>query len=333
MFTSLSTNTLNKVRVVEELVVIHEKIIGEKDAVMRRGMKLYAVSSCVTHLYAIFENFIETGISDFLDAIPELVTYKSLSKGLKNEYRIGISHVLSRIDSKRYNHLVHENVILWYHEALSNAGSYRFVTEALTRHDQNLRLSVIDGMLSRIQLKDLRGWLSRHPDICFLYTEEALIYEQLEAELRSFVQLRNDAAHGVLDDLEGRDNLRRFCLLITCLVTAISSFLRKDLLLKRSDAGKAKIIGSVTEVFVRNGAFIAVVANGTALSKGDVIYLVGSNYCDSQEIQSMQINDNDVDHVIADHEDFEIGIKCALAAKRNAALYILSTPESPSPRV
>ena len=118
MFASLTENALMQIRVVEDLVVIHEEIISEKDAITRRGMKLYAVSSCVTHLYAILERFIESGISDFLDAMPELITYASLSEGMKNEYRIGISHVLSRIDSKRYGHLTHENIIRWYHEAL-----------------------------------------------------------------------------------------------------------------------------------------------------------------------------------------------------------------------
>ncbi len=306
----------------EELVVIHEEIISEKDANTRRGMKLYAVSSCVTHLYAILEKFIESGIADFLDALPELITYASLSEGMKNEYRIGISHVLSRIDSKRYDHLTHENIIRWYHEALSNVGTYRFVTEALTRHDENLRLSVIEGLLSRIQIKDLRGWLTRHPDICSLYTDDVLIYEQLETELKNFVQLRNDAAHGVLDDLQGRDNLRRCCQLITHLVTAISSYLHKALLLKRSEAGKARRIGTVSEVFEKNGAFIALLANGTVLNKGGIIHLLGSNYCNSQEIQSLRINDIDVDHVTAENDDFEVGIKCELNAKRHAEIYI-----------
>lgn len=322
MFTSLTANALTQIRVVEELVVIHEKIISEKDPITRRGMKLYAASSCVTNLYAIFERFIESGISDFLDAMPELIAYASLSDGMKTEYRIGISHVLSRIDSKRYGHLSHENIIRWYHEALTSVETYRFVTEALTRHDENLRMGVIEGLLSRVQLKDLRGWLSRHPDICSLYTDDALIYEQLETELKNFVQLRNDAAHGVLDDLQGRDNLQRCCQLITHLVTAISSYLHKGLLLKRTEAGKARKIGAVSEVFEKSGAFIILVENGTALNKGGLIHLVGPNYCNSQKIQSLRINDINVDSVTAGYDDFEIGIKCEFNVKRKADIYI-----------
>lgn len=325
MFASLTTNALTRISVVEELIAIHEDIIEDRDALTRRGVKLYAVSSCVTHLYAIFEKFIETGISDFLDAIPELVTYEALSDGLKKDYRIGISHVLSRIDSKRYNHLAHENVIRWYHEALTNVGSYKFVTEALTRHDQNLRLSVIDGLLARIQLNDLRDWLSANQYICDLYAEKTQIYEQLETELKNFVQLRNDAAHGVLDDLEGKDNLRRCCQLIKHLVIAISSYLHKALLLKRCEAGRAMRVGKITEVFPKNGAFIAQVVIGTTLKKGGVIHLVGSNYCDSEEICSLRINDTDFDHVIAPHGDFEVGVKCSLNLKKNAEIYVETT--------
>jgi hypothetical protein len=50
---------------------------------------------------------------------------------MRTEYRVGISHLLNRLDSPRYSHLDHGNLIRWYHEALAAHSPYRFVPEAL----------------------------------------------------------------------------------------------------------------------------------------------------------------------------------------------------------
>jgi len=322
MFSALTTNTLEQIFVVEQFIKAHEQIVVQQDASARRRMKIYAVSACVTHLYAIFERFIETSISDYLDSIPELIRYQALTEELKKDYRIGISHILSRIDNERYSHLIHENIVKWYHEAIVNSDSYRFVTEALTRHDQNLRLNTIENLFSRVQMKDLRNWLAHHAEIKGLYSEDASTYEQLEAELRNFIQLRNDASHGAIDDLEGKDNLRRHCLLIKSLVLALSSYLHKSLLLKRYEAGKARKVGVVSESFENSGAFIAQVANEASLFLGCNIHIVGSYYCYSQEILSLRLNDIDVDRVTSERDGCEIGVKCKNQVKKRAEIYI-----------
>ena len=322
MFDTLTANTLEQIRVVEELIPVHEAVSNGKASDVRQRIKLYAVSSCVTRLYAIYENYVETILSDFLDSIPEISSYASLGIELKSDYRLGISHVLSKIDQERYSHLTHESVVLWYHEALTNQPKYRFVTEALIRHEQNLRLSVLESLLGRIQLPGIRTWLAQNESVTSLYTESESVFEQLDAEMRIFVQIRNDAAHGVLDDLQGKDNLERFCELLRSLIAAISSFLHRSLLLLRAKAGRARKIGEVTEVFQRTGAFIAQIESAARLQKGMQIHVVGANYCFMQKIDSIRINDLDVEDIVAGHAAFEVGLKCAVNPRRNAALYV-----------
>ncbi len=322
MFDTLTANTLEQIRVVEELIPVHEAVSNGKASDVRRRIELYAVSSCVTRLYAIYENYVETILADFLDSIPEISPYASLAAELKSDYRLGISHVLSKIDHDRYSHLTHESVVLWYHEALTNQPKYRFVTEALIRHEQNLRLNVLETLLGRIQLSGIRTWLAHNESVTSLYTESESVFEQLDAELRTFVQIRNDAAHGVLDDLQGKDNLERFCELMRSLIAAISSFLHRSLLLLRANAGRARKIGEVTEVFQKNGAFIAQIENAARLQKGMQIHVLGTNYCFLQKIDSIRVNDLDVEDIVAGHAAFEVGLKCAVNPRRNAALYV-----------
>jgi hypothetical protein len=322
MFDALTANTLEQIGVVEDLIPVHEDVSNGKTSDARRRIKLYAVSSCVTRLYAIYENFVETILSDFLDSIPEISPYASLAAGLKSEYRLGISHVLSKIDNERYSHLTHESVVLWYHEALANQPKYRFVTEALIRHEQNLRLNVLETLLARIQLSGIRSWLAHNEAVTALYTESESVFEQLDAELKTFVQIRNDAAHGVLDDLQGKDNLERFCELMRSMVLAISSYLHRSLLLLRANAGRARKIGEVTEVFHKNGAFIAQIENAARLQKGMQIHVLGTNYCFLQQIDSIRVNDLDVEDIVAAHQAFEVGLKCAINPRRNSVLYV-----------
>jgi hypothetical protein len=67
-----------------------------------------------------------------------------------------------------------------------------------------MRLSILSGMLKRVLLDDLQGWLSHHDAIAALFDEQAALSDQVESELKNFIQLRNDAAHGSLSALAGR---------------------------------------------------------------------------------------------------------------------------------
>jgi hypothetical protein len=322
MFDALTANTLEQIRVVEELIPVHEAVSNGKASDDRRQIKLYAVSSCVTRLYAIYESFVEKILSDFLDSIPEISSYASLPAKLKSNYRLGISHVLSKIDKERYNHLTHESVVLWYHEALTNQPDYKFVTEALVRHDENLRLNVLENLLGAIQLPGIKDWLAHNEAVSSLYTESESVFQQLDAELKTFVQIRNDAAHGVLDDLQGKENLERFCELMRSMVHAVSSFLHRSLLLQRANAGRARKIGEVTEVFHKNSAFIAQIENTARLQRGMQIHVLGANYCFLGQIHSIRVNDLDVEDIVAAHTAFEVGLQCSINPKRNAMLYV-----------
>ncbi|MDZ4055368.1 MAG: MAE_28990/MAE_18760 family HEPN-like nuclease [Polynucleobacter sp.] len=328
MFGGLQANALSQIEIARSLIANYEEIQQAQPPERRGAIKVYAVASCVTRIYAIYEHFVETVLSDFLDSIPELLPYSKLSEGLKKEYRFGISHILGKIDADRYSHLTHENVILWYHEAVSNAPKYRFVTEALTRHDNNLRLNIVENLVSRLDLSGLREWLSRSERIVTLYQEQSAIAEQLEAELRAFIQLRNDAAHGNLLTLEGRDNLERYCDLISALIEALAGYLSRNLLLHRVNAGKSKRLGVVTEVFAKKNAFVVQLDAGSELTCGLPIHIISSTQYHSDAIVSIQIDGEDVDQVTADRQAFEVGLRCKANPKRNVELYVDMYPSS-----
>jgi len=320
MFSELAKNSIDNIGIIEVLINSHEELSIEKSDI-RQKIKIFSVSSCVTRLYAIYEHFVETAISDYLDGLSECVTFMSLSNEFKSNYRLGISQVLSKIDQERYTHLKHEDIIKWYHDAIYGSNPYRFVTDALTKHEENLRLNTIENLFSKIQLKDLNKWLSNHPSIKSLYAGDISIYTQLEAEIRGFIQLRNDASHGTLESIEGKDNLKRFCELVRALIIAISSFLRKSLLLMLQDAGKVNEIGVVTETF-ESKAFIAVVNEGVNIYNGGKIYLLDNSNCYSQIVKSLMICDTPVCRIKSKKDKLEIGLKCSEKVRKKTKLYM-----------
>jgi hypothetical protein len=321
MFLSLQNKTIAEIEIVRLIIKSHSDLADTVTAEKRNGIKVYAVSSSVTRLYAIYESFIETAISDYLDSLSEFKRFSSLSSSLKEEYRNGISYILGKVNQGRYRHLNHENIVRWYYEALSDKENYKFISDALIRHEQNLRLNMVDSLFSRIQLKDFKSWVASHPDIKALYQDDSAITEQFESELKAFIQLRNDAAHGAIDSLEGDERLIRQCEVVAAIVKAASSFLTKSLIKIMEDSGALIHLGHVTESFGENGAFVAKVKKDMEIAEGEKLYFLSNNNCHSQTVGSIMLNDKSVTSIVANNDDYEVGIKCTDAVKKNAQIY------------
>lgn len=322
MFDALLNNALLQIDVAEALINEHEVYANKQPATQERLVKQYAMASCVTRLYAIYEWFVETLIADYLDRLPELLAFAALPEGLKTEYRMGISYVLSKVEAGRYSHLKHENVIRWYHEALAGGPTYRFVVEALTRHDYNLRLPVLEGLTSRVDLPDLRGWLSSSADIRDLYAGETLVVELLEAEIKEFVQIRNDASHGFLQNLQGASVLHRYCAVVRGLVRALAAYGHWHLLRMRVDAGKARHIGTVTEVFRKAGALVATIDAGVEVKVGMQLHFAASGFCSMQTVSSLRDNDVDIQALHVPSAGYEVGIACANLPRKQSRVLV-----------
>ncbi len=321
MYSALESRSLDDLAVTSLLLDSHEALVSANGDVSKR-IKIYSVSSCITRAYAIYENFVTTAICDYLDSLSECVSFSDLNHAFKTEYRLGISTILSRLEQERYGHLTHENIIKWYYEAHSGVHPYKFVTDALTRHEQNFRIQVLLSNFNRIQLNNLQSWLSHHPEIKKLYPDEdKKVFQLLEAEVNEFVQLRNDASHGTMDNIIGRDSLNRCCELIRAIIISVGSYLRKSKLEHLEKAGKVKYIGLVSESFARNGAFVAKINNGTELSLNQELFFMDSKSCYEQVITSLQIDDLDTILVKAITDEFEVGVKCPHFVSVNTKIF------------
>jgi hypothetical protein len=321
MFEALAASAHSGVRTVRDYVGLHDRLLAARDAPTRQEMKAYSVSAAVTRLYAIYESFVETLLSDYLDVIPEFRSFPELPEAMRTEYRVGVSHVLNRIDSPRYRHLPHEDLVRWYHEALSAATPYRFVPEALTRHDENLRLSVLNSMFARIQANDLQGWLSHHPAVSALFPDPTAIWDRLENEVKNFIQLRNDAAHGSLSELVGGDVLLRFCDLISALIESLPAYLYREVVIGKAAKGQTIELGHVTEIFPAHRASILPLLPGRSVSVGIKLHLVSPWTCTEASVESLQLDGAPVEALSSVSAPLEVGLVCSATPRKNVTVY------------
>lgn len=168
-------------------------------------------------------------------------------------------------------------------------------------------------------MSDLRRWLVIHPEIQLLYPGEDVLLEQFESEVKNFVQLRNDAAHGVLEEIEGRSNLFRLCDVVNALILSIGSFMRKSIAVHLETSHKIKMLGVVTESF-SNGAFIVRLAPSITIDKSTNLLVLSRNNCLMQSIQSLQINGRSVSKVKTKRDGLELGVRCSTPIKVGSTL-------------
>ncbi|EIZ1412108.1 MAE_28990/MAE_18760 family HEPN-like nuclease [Vibrio vulnificus] len=322
MFQPLCSKASQNIEVIKELLDEHEWLSANAPTAARRTeIKTFSVSSAITRLYAIYELYVETILSDYLDILADLINYSELPEGLRTEYRLGISHILSRIDQGRYSHLNHENVVSKYHAAVSSAEPYQFVTDALVRHEQNLRLNILNNLFSRLGLDNFESWVTTHPLMIDCYDSDTITKENIESRLKDIVDLRNDASHGEIDNLVNVDIMKSNCDFIASLLEVIRQFVTKNLIIQMEKKDKAIKLGKVTESFGNNGAFILRANNGISVSTSDKIFIKGTNSFISQDIQSIRINEEGLETVNVVDENTEIGIKCAEKVRKNTYLY------------
>lgn len=322
MFYTLENKAISEIESLNR-IISSQYLIIPKNLDLRTNIKKFTVASCVTRLYAIYESFIDTIISDYLDMLSECAAFDSLSEEFKQEYRIGISTILSRLDYHKYRNLKNEDIIKWYYEAITGINPYRFVASALNRHEQNLRLNIVENLLSKIQLKDFYKWIIEHPLTKDLYEGEFKI-EILESELKNFIQLRNDASHGTLDeldDLEGFANLERFFLLIKNFIRIVSSFFRSNILGYYISTNKVAEVGYVSEIF-RNGACIIKARRNVLIKVKTEFYLDEKNNCTKIVLDSLQINSANFTSVKCKQDDLEIGLKFSTSVRKKSKVYI-----------
>jgi RiboL-PSP-HEPN len=270
----------------------------------------------VTNLYAIYEHFVETALSYWLSIVPRYYRFSALPETFKNKYRNGISQVVRDIQRRQFDHLSLAFVIETYHKSLIDDHPWQFVHEALTIHATNLRRAEIDSLFGSAGLPNF--W-NRIEDDLEVKSKAELIDTTRNADklLAEFVNYRNDASHGVVDELLGPQPLNEWTVFIKAICHAVNRAVTQHILLKEKEYDKSCTVGRVTEKF-KNNIVVIKMKSAKNIKLGDRPFFLSSKSHIVAQILSIQINGKPEENVVAPTDDFEVGLKLSEEVPKGA---------------
>ena len=303
------------------------KIIGilKQDIPNTRDWRVYDHCSAVTKLYAIYENFVENLIRDWLGVLPTLfLSYSDLDERIKNTHRIGIGRLLLDLNKNRYEHLSIEEVIYGLYYGISSEKEYDLLPDAFLFHEQNLRRETLEKLLADAGISNTWTWVEKHRNIKNFVEEIRGGQNTVEGELNELISYRNDAAHGaVIDNFLGFNALLELCDFLESLCQALVELFAYKTIKCQEQIGQAKKVGEITQWFKKPKAGVAKVET-TTLSVGCTIFIVSESlsYCQSVTVESIKIDDK-AETEIKVTTQMEVGLKFDVNARKGLYLYVV----------
>ena len=218
-----------------------------------------------------------------------------------------MGQILLDQDKQRYQKLDIAGVISAASDAMADKAGYQLQPEALFRAEQNLRMAEVQRLFGQCGLSGIDAWITSHSAVEEFFAAQSRLSETAASELKQIVDYRNEAAHGDVDDVLGTEVLIEFTHFFEALCRSIVDFIQHDTLRRAKELGRATVVGVISERF-RNGIVVAKVTNAT-LSVGDGLYIFGKGLTMMVEVQSIQLNDADVQTAtIVDETEVGLGI-------------------------
>jgi len=305
------------------------KIIKEikQDVPEMTEWRIYDHCAAVTKLYAIYENFVEDLIRDWLGSLPQLcLNYTDLDERIRNTHKLGVGRLLLDLNKNRYEHLAIEDVVSGLYLGINEETSYELLPDAFLFHEQNLRREILEKLLADAGILNSWTWIDKHKSIKNFVEEVRGSQNTAEGELNELISYRNDAAHGALiDDFLRSNALLELCDFVESLCQSLNDLFVYQVICQKAKNGEATKIGKITEWFKKPKAGVAKVNNATLYVKCK-LYLISQNlsWCQPVTIDSIKIDDNSVKEISAINE-IEIGLKFNVDAREGLDLYLLKT--------
>ncbi|NEQ36682.1 MAG: hypothetical protein F6K40_10500 [Okeania sp. SIO3I5] len=302
-----------------ELEELLKRIPNDKD------WELYEHCAVVTRLYAIYENFVEDLISSWLKYLQNIVeNYLELDEKIQNTHREGVGRILLEFKKDRFKDFSINQVIrgLFYGTTNENK-NYELLPKAFLLHDQNLRKDVLEKLFADAGIGNTWQWVVKHRKVRNFIEEIRGNQNNAEEELNQLISYRNEAAHGVVDQILGTQELLDLCDFIKALCQALAELVTYQIIQKQISTGKAQKIGEVTEWYKTPKAAVAKINEGS-FSIGTSIFLVRetSSYCRLATIESIKINHISLKRIEI-FSEIEVGLKFDIDAKKGLKIYII----------
>jgi len=274
--------------------------------------RIYDHSASLTRLYALYERFVTDIVDKWLDVLPELCPqYLALPEKVQTGHRVGVAEILLKLTGDQYQHLSQEKVLRGLFEGTTGLHPYSFLHDAFLTDNRNLWPSVLAGLFTKVGITDSWQWVNNHTKVARFIQEVRGNASSAESELRNFIQYRNRAAHGDVDDVLAIDEIDKIADFLVAVCEALSELVMCSVIRHRQEAGRAEPIGEIIAEF--GGQIVGVETAPVALAVGETLIVLRENACYFAVVHSMEEN-----HVAFQAMQTVQGQKVALRLSRDA---------------
>jgi hypothetical protein len=293
--------------------------------------------SSITRLYAIYENFVENLVRDWIILLPQLYScYQGLPESVRNQHKTGCATLLgNEYKRNRFDSLDEKDIIKnLFDTEYENTSRYNLTSAAFLLHEANLRKEQLTQLLANagISANDSWQWIENHKEVkIFIDNNDK---RSVEKELKNFIELRNNSAHGKVDTVLNANDLLKLCDFVEVICQAISELVLYCFVSRKIEIGKLQKIGKVVNWYQQQQACrVKILDEPPALNKrleiGKKVFLVSENLkiCQEAIVESIQINKNGKNSprkriTIREITGYEIGLKFDKEGKRGLKVYL-----------
>jgi hypothetical protein len=276
-------------------------------------------ATALTSLYGAYERFVYDLLREWLSQVPSIHSqYSALQNRMKTAHRLGLATILQKIDHRRYKGLSLGGILRDFAAASDGVHPYRLLPEAFFSEDDNLRKEPLEALFARAGIQHTWQWIMHHPAVVDFLTNVRGGQNTAESELAEFIDYRNDAAHGNVDNVLGLNALLDICAFIGTLSEAITQLVRHQLLAGYVQTGRAIELGRITEIF-RHGDIGIGKTNLCTIRVCDQVLLQAQDRCLIATVESLQENDIDRQEITATANQ-ELGIRFTTRVVKDMAI-------------
>ena len=274
---------------------------------------IYDHCAAFTRLYAIYEQFVEGLVSDYLRMLPELYQqYQDLPEKVATQHRVGTGQILLKLGKDGpYKALEERDIIKNLAHGLSGNPDYTLLRDAFLIDPQNYRAEVLSKLFTYLGIENCWAWIEKHPLVTDFMQRERDANETPKTLLRDFVENRNLASHTIVGETLATEEIKSIADFVVVLSEALAQLVMKQVVQRKKLLGEIAVAGQVMHKY--SGNVVGARMSAGALAVGDELVVVQKHACYKAAVISIQIQQGPLER-LETQDGQEIGIKLSVTA-------------------